>query len=146
MHRSLLARAGLRFVAPAIIAAVTVAPAVALALTVPSSGTCTMTLHEHTWARGGTLSCADIAASTSCGAADLGDFGWNAAEDPNDNVSSYSVCNNTGATRTFRIALYRDSDYLNPFTDKTIQVAQGTCFVENAAVNDAMSSFVIWPL
>jgi hypothetical protein len=63
----------------------------------------------------------------------------------NDNVASYSVCNNLGYSGTFTATVYQDSSYGNPIQSDTLTIDDGECVVVNVTTLNAASSLWVVP-
>jgi hypothetical protein len=118
-----------------------VALAVALALPIgaarafdpPNSGTWSVFLHMDSWGRGESASCENLGNSACVGTSMPS--GWN------DEVSSWTVCNNTGETHTFRVQLFTSVNYASSMLDRSITLENGDCLTADTPVNDALSSY-----
>jgi hypothetical protein len=106
---------------------------VARAFDPPSSGTWSVFLHEDSWGRGESASCEGLGNSSCVGSSMPS--GWN------DVVSSWTICNNTGETHTFRVQLYNDTGYANSMLDRSVTIESGDCLTGDTPVNDALSSY-----
>lgn len=112
----------------------------------PNSGTFSVSVFEHTWGRGAPLSCDDLDEDAACSTARMSDHHLDLVDDFNDEASSYQICNNLGASTTFRVQMYRDANYVGRFEYRLITLDDGACITRNLTINDALSSFHVAPL
>jgi hypothetical protein len=109
----------------------------ARALETPSAGYYKVGMHGNTWGGGTTAVFGNI--SSGVGAED------SAMTSFDNQVSSFSICNYTGASRTFTVNLYDSYNYVTLLEGDSVTVADGQCVVKNVSSsnNDKTSSFKV---
>ena len=94
---------------------------------------------EDSWGRGSQA--AELAAPAALAIGT--DF---AGDSFNDKMSSFEICNNTGADYSYLVRLWKDTDSVNKIYEEHIEVANNQCTVVNIlGINDQVTSVGIVP-